>query len=379
MHRVSLRHEELVPRAWYSDLPATRYFVFNPALVWAYGRYVLVYRVVAPGYATQRLALCELDARLQVIPGSVRPLSDQLGGHGDAATDPRCTLHGERLLVWYTVYRDWPTPALVELNATDLHLLRPPRLLLLDGPRRRIEKNWTPFEHEGDLYAVYSIHPHVVLRLDFERDDAVVCRPIHAVTWDAEAYVRRWGELRGGAPPLRWGDRFVSFFHSSRHQGMVYPAYRLLRDRLTARNGAEARFLDPRLHGDGEPVLLPPHTAARGGIRQRLLAAFTRRFARLHYYAGLYTFDAAPPFAPNGLASQPVLLPLDEEPPQRTHDRLRPVADRVVFVCGAAATPAGEWLVSYGVHDERCAVVTLDAAACLAHCAPVRAGTPTSR
>lgn len=369
---VSWRNEELVPAGWCRQLPATRYFVFNPGLIWTQGRYVMVYRVVAPRYATQRLALCELDADLRVLPGSVRPLSDELGAHGDAATDPRCTLHDGRLLVWYTLYRELPTPALLEMDAAELRVLRPPRLLLLDGPRRRIEKNWMPFNHEGDLYVVYSIWPHVVLRLDLARDDAVVCRPLHTVNWDATPYARRWGEPRGGAPPLRWGDRYVSVFHSSRPRGIVYPAYQRLRDFLLRRGRPgveqEARLRDPRLDGAAPPA--DPRVPRRGVV-QRLLAAFTRRFARLHYYAGVYTFAATPPFAPIGLAPDPVLYPLDEAPPQRTHDRLRPVADRVVFVCGAQVTASGTWLLSYGVHDERCVLREVDAARFLARCRPV--------
>lgn len=66
------------------------------------------------------------------------------------------------------------------------------------------------------------------------------------------------------------------------------------------------------------------------------------------YSLGVYTFDAKWPFAPR---RGPALL-------------LQPPADRpgwyasVVFPCGAALAEDGNWLVSYGIHDERHEVAT---------------------
>ena len=78
------------------------------------------------------------------------------------------------------------------------------------GPRRgntvdRWEKNWSPFLHDGLLYAVKNISPrHVVVRIDGHRTRVVA--DVSGPTWTG-------GLLRGGAPPVRHGDQYLSWFH----------------------------------------------------------------------------------------------------------------------------------------------------------------------
>lgn len=99
--------------------------------------------------------------------------------------------------------------------------------------RNAWEKNWSFFEAEGGLFAVYSVSPHRVLRVSGDRAEFAHETPGPA-PWHPGT------EMRGGASPVRVGDEFWSFIHSSR--------------------------TDP----DGMKV----------------------------YYTGLYTFSAAPPFRP---------------------------------------------------------------------------------
>lgn len=73
-------------------------------------------------------------------------------------------------------------------------------------PGRRLwEKNWQLFDHNNDLYAVYSIAPHRVLRVRSNDAELAFEAPFPA-PW-------RGGELRGGAAPVRVGDEWYSFFH----------------------------------------------------------------------------------------------------------------------------------------------------------------------
>jgi len=92
---------------------------------------------------------------------------------------------------------------------------------------------------------------------------------------------------------------------------------------------------------------------------ETLLRRYERRSARRRYVGGVYGFRAAPPFEPCLLRSAPLLLPEDETPPQRL-PRLSPLNARVVFPGGAAVLQNRDWLVSYGVHDERCAIRRFD-------------------
>lgn len=73
------------------------------------------------------------------------------------------------------------------------------------------EKNWQFFSHEGRMHFTYSLSPHVVVMLG-PRGEVTgrheTAPPIH---WPH-------GSMSGGTPPIRVGDRYVSFFHSyTRH------------------------------------------------------------------------------------------------------------------------------------------------------------------
>lgn len=107
--------------------------------------------------------------------------------------------------------------------------------------RAEHEKNWSFFEGpDGNLYAVYSFRPHRVLRIDGDRAELAY--------GTATPDCWRFGEARGGAPPVRVGDEWWSFFHS--------------------------------------------HTADADGRA---------------YVAGLYTFDADPPHAVRRVVPEPIL------------------------------------------------------------------------
>ncbi len=67
------------------------------------------------------------------------------------------------------------------------------------------EKNWQFFDHDGQLYAIYSIAPHRILRIDGDQAEMVFNTPTPA-RWDG-------GEMRGGASPVLVDDEWWSFFH----------------------------------------------------------------------------------------------------------------------------------------------------------------------
>jgi predicted GH43/DUF377 family glycosyl hydrolase len=71
--------------------------------------------------------------------------------------------------------------------------------------RKRWEKNWQFFDHNNELHAVYSIRPHVVLRVE--------CGTVAEVSNTAWPMPWTGGEPRGGAAPVRIGDEWYCFFH----------------------------------------------------------------------------------------------------------------------------------------------------------------------
>lgn len=309
---------QLAPAAWV-DRGRADYHLFNPAITRFQDQLLLIYRVVTVD-GRRRLAMCRLTDDLQVVPGSVTPFSDFLQAGGDWHADGRFCTFGDRLFVHYNdgalrgrqgvnqIY-------LVEIDPDRLLPQGPPRPLCLEGPRRPVEKNWLLFAHDGELWAIYSIAPHVVLQVTLGDDGPVLCRPVYQHDWDVQAYTRRYGQLRGGAPPVRVGDQYVAFFHSSfRARPWRHRFLRLLRQ-------------------------APTNT--------------------IHYVGGVYGFAAQPPFAPLWLHPSPLLMP-----PllPRRRQQLNPAVEYSVYPCGAIWQDQ-HWLVTLGARNEYCCLAQVPQAA----------------
>jgi predicted GH43/DUF377 family glycosyl hydrolase len=81
------------------------------------------------------------------------------------------------------------------------------------------EKNWAFFSQGGNLYAVYSIAPHQVLKIDGSEAKLAFETENHA-EWQG-------GLRRGGAPPVLVENEWHHFFHDRIHNdGMPLPVYR---------------------------------------------------------------------------------------------------------------------------------------------------------
>ena len=69
------------------------------------------------------------------------------------------------------------------------------------------EKNWEFFDYEGELFAIHSIQPHLIGRVRGAR--------LVDISSVNEKYDWNFGLPRGGSPPIRVGDEYFCFFHSS--------------------------------------------------------------------------------------------------------------------------------------------------------------------
>lgn len=128
----------------------------------------------------------------------------------------------------------------------------------------RSEKNWLWFNHDDKPHLIYATQPHLVVGFD-----NVFKSPEHHLT--KPEYQWKYGEIRGGTPPIRIGDEYWSFFHSS------LPA--------------------------------PEHNSRR-------------------YHMGAYAFEAKAPFKPTRVTMEPLLS-------GSRHDRMKPRSPLVVFPCGS--------------------------------------------
>jgi predicted GH43/DUF377 family glycosyl hydrolase len=71
--------------------------------------------------------------------------------------------------------------------------------------RQRWEKNWSFFEHADELFAIYSVVPCRIFRIDGNAAALVFETPTGS-DWPG-------GEIRGGAAPVRVGDELWCFAH----------------------------------------------------------------------------------------------------------------------------------------------------------------------
>ncbi len=145
------------------------------------------------------------------------------------------------------------------------------------------EKNWAWFEHDGQLHFVYQNNPHIVVETDGPR----------IVTHNETQFKShwRWGEMRGGTNPVRIGDEYLAFFHSS----------------------------------------MPWKTIPKYGERRR-------------YFMGAYAFEAKAPFKVTRVSKEPLLIGSEFDP-------TIPGSPAVVFPCGLVMEPKGSLYCTYGIND----------------------------
>lgn len=308
-----LATEDLVPTAWAGALANGPTRAFNPGIASdGRGGWLLAYRLVGQD-GKRRIGLCRLDASRRVVPGSARPLSDGFRLRTGAVypaeaytwfADPRMFRIGGRLFVYWN--SGWHEPRnhqfVQEIDPESLQAVGHAHELLIEGPRQKLEKNWTVFEHDGAAFAVYSIQPHRVLTFDFQAADDWLMREVTRLDWPAPPYPPCHGGLRGGTPPVLHGGHFWSFCHSV-------------------------------------------HDAADG----------------YRYAAAAYTFAANTQFSPLAGPIRPLPL-FSESPPPRAFPKLNPAVGEVVYPCGAVRVDQG-WLISFGLNDERCGLSLVSDAA----------------
>lgn len=181
-------------------------FAFNGSLFVYQGRNLLAYR---SGWAGSMIYVAELRDLVSYDPvrSTALALQHPLANYG--REDPRLFVHKGRLHVSFIGVqgRGWRTGITTHQLYARLHddLTVEQVYAPAYAGRQAWEKNWSFFESDGRLYAVYSIAPHRVLLIDGDRAE-LAHESSHRWPWTG-------GELRGGAPPGRLGDEFFHFFH----------------------------------------------------------------------------------------------------------------------------------------------------------------------
>ena len=291
---------------------------FNPGLIEFGGKTLLAYRFDKIDNITAGLALwerhvdigisiCEMDGDFQPVPGSHVRLDLPTVGSlpQNKVEDPRLFEHAGKLFISYV--NSFPKQGRSAMGMARLgkgfeveeswfwnygrNACKDNKPLRRGGPiPRACEKNWAHFSSGGQLYAVYDSSRQTVIQFDFHTKQASQAASNEKVNgW-------RFGEIRGGTPPVLIGDEYFTFFHSS--------------------------FLTNRLI-----------------------------FNQSIYVAGFYAFQAEAPFKITRISKEPLMAGSIHDPcPQRPG---------VVFPSGAIYRD-GRWAVSYGHNDFKCKIVEFD-------------------
>jgi len=188
---------------------------FNASILRYRGRTLMAYRT---GWAGAEIHLCELDDRDRPGPSITLDLRHSLSGYG--REDPRLFVFRDRLHVSFIGFDgDWNGKmatnqlyARLRENFTVEKIWAPQ----IEGrPWDQWEKNWGFFEYLGELYAVYTIDPHVVLRIDGDRAEIAAQAP--------NPYEWIGGRMSGGAPPVLVGNEYWNWFHGTHDLGTNWP------------------------------------------------------------------------------------------------------------------------------------------------------------
>lgn len=283
-------------------------FSFNPSIVMWNDQILLCFRIRDPlTYSTNRIGLVFLNNDMEP-EGKVYELEIEASPSlfSDKEQDPRLIVVNNKLYAVYNneilgIFKE-PLRRMIygEIEYHDDRFIihDPQSIIRFEGETTfRKEKNWVPFDFEGNLLLSYSLQPHHVL---FPIKDSAECVTISttrgAIDW-------KWGELRGGTPALLIGDQYLAFFHSSKNLSTLQ---------------SDNKFM-------------------------------------LHYFMGAYTFNMTPPFEITSISPKPIVgKKFYNGPVYKTWKPLR-----VVFPGGFIVKENKVW-VAYGRQDHEIWLVKMD-------------------
>lgn len=300
-----------------SDFPEA----FNASIVRWQGRLLMCFRILEEGSSFPSSAINSTGLShigIVWLDSEFNPISNpQILKFGQTsptcsnecrADDARLVTIGDTLYLVYSDNRDKEVTEggfrvyLVELEVDGdrVEIIHEEPLLKFEdeSPQRR-EKNWVPFDYNGEFLLAYSLNPHKIFLPEL---GAQSCQTV-ATTWIENVWP--CGELRGGTPAIKIDDEhYLAFFHSS---------YDLATE-----------------HSDGKE--------------------------KLHYFMGAYLFSATPPFSITHISEEPIVGKNFYHGKKYT-PYWKPVC--VVFPCGQIVEEDHIW-VSYGRQDHEIWICKLD-------------------
>lgn len=180
------------------------------------GKKYFAYRMESkPWCMRMKIGLCLLDDDLQpiqetnVLLNLHSELTIKIPGKGETKFEKGFHVEDPRLFIFnnelYLSYTDGYQMAQAKINPDTLQA---EDSFYLDKPNKeRTEKNWTFFEHEMKLHCLYDINKQHIFEVYRERRDR---------SYQTEfKHEWKYGDIKGGTSPVRYGENFITFFHST--------------------------------------------------------------------------------------------------------------------------------------------------------------------
>ncbi len=80
------------------------------------------------------------------------------------------------------------------------------------------QKNWSPFEYQGNLYCEYTLVPHVILAVNVNNGSVKLAYS----SGDQGKDITHGSSLRGGAPPVLFENNYLGIGHTQLTAGHYY-------------------------------------------------------------------------------------------------------------------------------------------------------------
>ena len=233
---------------------------YNPSIMRWQGRLLLSFRIRQPETLFYQIGLVFLDEQFRPIePPQLLDIRFPDPLSIPTHQDPRLILAGNRFFIVYNniLLRDFKPEIRrmfiveVSFDGKGFYTNAPEYLRYYEAENpARSDKNWVPFDFEGQLLLARFIQPHWILQPILGTGACPTFAKTNCtINWG-------WGDLRGGTPALLINpDEYLAFFHSSVNL--------------------------PSLHSNGKVVQ--------------------------HYFMGAYTFSSHPPFQLLRVSAEPII------------------------------------------------------------------------
>lgn len=274
-------------------------FAYNPTIIRHDGRLLCCYRYHDQRDLSTKLAMAEINEKGHIL--NRWPLAVPHGGGSEE--DARFFVkHGALHLSYVdSTFPSMPPKSVVKWGrlleeGKGWSLVDIQQPPYLDNDMSACQKNWLVFENEKRLLCLHSTTPNTVL---IELAGA-------SAEWVSTNVGPRWpfGAIRGGTTPLSYKGKLLRFFHS------------------------------------GVDSELPP---------------YQRR-----YFVGAMVTEAVPPFKPVAISKLPILRGSESDTLSVTErSACIHYKAKVVFPLGAIEQSDGSLLLSVGINDSHCGLVTV--------------------